>query len=143
MDLGAAYDTVQWSLIWQILQRLGTHGHMLSAVQGVYSNRSLAMKVNGCHGTAQFPPIGQCQRCPLSATLFGLFLDGLREHIQTSVPGAGIEVQRIPITDMEYADDVFVLGSSSSELQDLINVTFKHCEALHMQITAPKTKFWS
>ena len=49
----------------------------------------------------------------------------------------------LPITDMEYADDVFLLGSSPSELQDLINVTSKHCEALHMQITAPKTKFWS
>ena len=69
----------------------------------VYSNCSLAMNVNGFHGTAQFPSFGLRQGCPLSATyvLFDLFLDGLHEHIRTSVPGAGIKVQHLQITDME------------------------------------------
>ena len=95
------------------------------------------MKVNGCHGTAQSPSFGLRQGCPLSATLFGLFLDGLHEQVQTSVPGAGIKVQHLQVTDMEYADDVFLLATSPLELQDLINAMSKYCDALHMQISAP------
>ena len=98
------------------------------------------MKVSGHYGTVQFPSVGLRQGCPLSATLFGLFLDGLHEHMQTSVPGAGIKVQHLRLTDMEYADDVFLLGNSASELQDLINAMSNYCEALHTQISAPKTK---
>lgn len=46
-DLKAAYDRVQWPLIWQvfgILQHLGIHGNMLIAIHTLCSDCSLAMK---------------------------------------------------------------------------------------------------
>ena len=43
VDLKAAYDKVQWPLMWQVLQRPGIHGSMLTAVQSLYTDCSLAM----------------------------------------------------------------------------------------------------
>ena len=140
VDLKAAYDKVQWPLIWQVLERLGIHGSMLCAIKSVYSGCLLAMKMNNAHGDTQCPSIGLRQGCPLSATVFGLFLDGLHNHLQQSVPGAGIQVQDLKITDTEYADDVMLLGSTPAQLQILINAMTHYCEALHMQISAAKTK---
>ena len=103
---------------------------MLSAVQSVYTDCLLAMKVNCFHGSTQSPSVGLQQGCPLSTTLFGLFFDGLHNHIQSSLPDAGIKVQHLRITDMEYADDVFLSAESPARLQALIDTMTRYCEDL-------------
>ena len=106
----------------------------------VYTDCSLAMKINGFHGDMHNPSVGLRQGCPLSATLFGLFLDGLHHHLQVSVPDAGIKIQYTWLTDMEYADDVFLLAHCPSYLQALITALADYCQELHMQVSIAKTK---
>ncbi len=139
-SLKAAYDKVQWPLIWQVLQRLGIHDSMLTAIQSLYTDCSLAMKTNGFHGDMHSPSVGLRQACPLSATLSGLFLDGLHHHLQVSVPDAGIKIQHTRLTDMEYADDVFLLAHRPSHLQALIIALADYFQQLHMQVIIAKTK---
>ena len=59
-----------------MLRRLGVLGQMLQAVQSLYNDCLLAMKIGGTRGGSQHPSIGLKQGCPLSVTLFGLFTDG-------------------------------------------------------------------
>lgn len=54
VDLKAAYDKVQWPLIWQVLQRLGVSGSMLAAIQLDYTDCHLAVRVNSHCGDTQF-----------------------------------------------------------------------------------------
>ncbi len=63
---------------------------MLGAIQSLYDGCLLSMRVNGVVGEAQTPFMGLQQGCPLSATLFGLFIDGLHHFLETAAPGAGI-----------------------------------------------------
>ena len=35
------------------------------------------------------------QDCPLIATLFGLFIDGLHHYLETMAPAAGIQIQHM------------------------------------------------
>ena len=72
---------VQWQLLWSLLQRLGVHGHMLGAVWSLYDGSLLSMRVNDQCGHSQRPSIGLRQGCPLSAALFGIFIDGLHHHL--------------------------------------------------------------
>lgn len=90
VDLKSAYDRVQWPLLWDLLQRLGVQGKNMGAVQSIYENCLRSMRVSGVTGGGQTPSMGLRQGCPLSATLFGLFIDGLRHYLGTVAPAAGI-----------------------------------------------------
>ena len=52
--------------------------------------------------------------CPVSATLFGLFIDGLHQYLQDVVPDAAVRVQHLRVTDLTYADDVSLLACTST-----------------------------
>ena len=90
VDPKSACDRLQWQLFWSLLQRLGVHGHMLGAVQSLYDGSLLSMRVNGQCGHSQSPFIGRREGCPLSATLFGILIDGLHHHLQTMAAAAGV-----------------------------------------------------
>ena len=140
VDLKSAYDKVQWQLLWSLLQRLGVHGHMLGAVQSLYHGSLLSMRVNGQCGHSQSPSIGLRQGCLLSATLFGIFIDGLHHHLQTTAPAAGVQIQHLKLTDHVYADDICLLAGSPQHLQALIDALVGYCATLHMEISVAKTK---
>jgi len=140
VELKSAYDKVQWQLLWSLLQRLGVHGHMLGAVQSLYDGSLLSMRVNGQCGHSQGPAIGLRQGCPLSATLFGIFIDGLHHHLQTTAPAAGVQIRHLRLTDLVYADDICLLAGSPQHLQALIDALVGYCATLHMEISVAKTK---
>jgi len=140
VDLESAYDKVQWQLLWSLLQRLGVHGHMLGAIQSVYDGSLLSMRVNGQCGHSQSPSVGLRQGCPLSATLFGIFIDGLHHHLQTTAPAAGVQVRHLKRTDLVYADDICLLAGSPQHLQALIDALVNYCATLHMEISVAETK---
>ena len=98
------------------------------------------MKINDFHGDMHSPSVVLRQGCPLSATLFGLNLDGLHHPLQVSFPDAGIKIQHTRPIDMEYADDVFLLAHCPSHLQALITALADYCQELHMQVSIAKTK---
>jgi len=77
----SAYDNVQWQLLWSLLHHLGVYGHMQSAFQSLYNGSLLSMRVNGQCRQSRSPSTGLRQSCPLSATLFGIFIHGLHHHL--------------------------------------------------------------
>jgi exonuclease III len=140
VDLKSAYDKVQHRLLWQTLRSLGVLGKMLAAVQSLYANSQVAVKIQGCVGTSIHTRTGLRQGCPLSPTLFGLFTDGLHHYLQQRVPGAGVEVLQTITSDMEYADDVILTALSADQLQLLMDAMHSYCDDIGMTISAEKTK---
>ena len=70
----------------------GVQGTMLGAIQSLYDGCLLSMRVDGVTGESQALSMGLRQGCPLSATLFGLFIDGLHHYSEAAVPTAGIQI---------------------------------------------------
>lgn len=140
VDLKSAFDRVQWQLLWQQLQRLGILGGMLGAIQSLYDGCLLSMQVSGTFGSQHSPSIGLMQDCPLSATLFGIFIDDLHHHLQTTCPDAGIQICSHRLTDMEHADDECLAADNPTHLQALIDSLAASFHTLHMEIGAAKTK---
>ena len=113
---------------------------MLSVIQSLYDGCLLSMKVGGACGCSHNPSVGLRQGCPLSATLFGIFIDGLHHHLQTTCPEAGVRLQSIRLTDLVYADDICLMASSPAHLQALIDALAAFCDTLHIEINVLKTK---
>ncbi len=98
------------------------------------------MRVSGFSGEGRTPSMGLRQGCPLSATLFGLFIDGLHHYLETMAPAAGIQIQHMRLRELVYADDICLMASSPEQLQALIDALSSYCAILHMEISVPKTK---
>ena len=83
--------------------------------------------------------MGLKQGYPLSATLFGLFIDGLRHHLQTLAQQAGMQVLFMRVGKLVHADEWYLMAASRIHLQALIDALATYCRALHTEISDPKT----
>ena len=80
------------------------------------------MRIGGQCGSSQSPSISLRQACQLSATLFGVFPDGLQQHVQTIVPASGVQVRHLWVTDLVvYAGDICLMASSPEHYMALID----------------------
>ena len=141
LDLQGAYDRVQRPLLWQVLQRLGVHGPMLAALQSLYENSGLAIKINGRSGKVVQSHTGVKQGCPLSLTLFGLYIDGMHRFLMSSGPvDVPVLSTGVQVTDLAYADDVTLMASSPQGLQQLIDIVCQFCAPMGMIVSVAKTK---
>ena len=141
LDLKSAYDRVNRILLWEVLRRLGIDGRVLSAVQSLYDECTVSMNIGGKSGQRFTSHTGVKQGCPLSPTLFGLFVDGLHRHLLQRCPAEGPQLrsgQRVP--DLGYVDDFVLLASTPEGLQRLIDAAAEFCTQVGMQISSEKTK---
>ena len=72
--------------------------------------------------------------------MFGIFIDGLHHHLQTTAPAVGVQIRHLKLTDLVYADDICLLAGTPQHLQALIDALVSYCATLHMEISVAKTK---
>ncbi len=144
LDLKAAYDYVHRPLLWDVLGRLGIHGRMLKAIQSLYATSRLAVKIGGRVGTSVPSLTGVKQGCPLSPTLFGLFMDGLHRYIAVHCPHLGPALSDgTRVSNLQYADDVTLLACDPAHLQTLIECSVAFCKAVGLRLSPAKTSIIS
>ena len=127
-------------MLWGTLQRLGIHAQMLGAIQSLYADCLLSIRVGGACGEGQTPATGLRQGCPLRATVFGLFIDGLHHHLESTLPMAGIGLHGMRLRELVCVGDICLLATSLAELQALIDALAFYFGTLHMEVSVPKTK---
>ncbi|KAA6419840.1 MAG: reverse transcriptase [Trebouxia sp. A1-2] len=69
----------------QVLERVGIRGPILDCVKSLYAHDSAAVRNSEGISDIFDCLMGVKQGCPLSATLFGLFVDGLEQHLMNTV----------------------------------------------------------
>ena len=128
-------------LLWEALRRLGVSGQMFNALQSMYANYSVAIKIGGRVSLSLPSLTGLKQGCPLRPTFFSLFSDGLHRHLLHECPVVGPQMncgRHVP--DLGYADDFALLATNPAGLQRSINAVFRFCQAIGM-IVNTETKF--
>ena len=141
VDLQKAYDIVQHDMLWSKLESIGVGPRMLAAIQSLYSSGTLSMKVAGTAGQPQTQQMGVRQGCPVSPTLYGIFFDGLHDHLQSCTQTAGTQLGSGRwLSSRVYADDVVLLSWSPSGLQLLLDSMDDFCLSLCLVISPTKTE---
>ena len=82
VDFRKAFDTVPRAVLWQVLEELGVAGRILDVIKSLYALDSAAVRSSQGISAIFRCLTGVKQGCPLSPTLFGLYVDGLEAFAQ-------------------------------------------------------------
>ena len=141
VDFQKAYDTVPRHLLWAKLERAGVGEWCLRAVQALYADVPMCVRTqDGCTETFQ-SLLGVKQGCPLSPTLFGLFIDDLPATV-TRVAGADLPClgDGRPVPPLLYADDLALMATSAAGLQAQLDRLEAYASGWGLTVNAEKTK---
>ncbi len=141
VDFRKAYDSVPRNLLWTKLERLGVHGWFLDGIKALYAEVPMAVKT--AQGlTCTFESVmGVKQGCPLSPTLFGLYLDDLedamraKQHLLDAPSLDGLK-----LLALLYADDLALVSTSLAGLQAQLDVLYDYARRWGLAVNVDKTK---
>ena len=140
VDIRKAFDTVPRHLLWQVLKDLGIYGCILDIMKSMYAQDSAAVRSMQGISAVFRCLLGVKQGCPLSPTLFGLDVDGLEKLLLET---AGIDAPMLLETLIPlllYADDLILMSTTASGLQNKLDVLASFCETHQLTVNLTKTK---
>ena len=140
VDFRKAFDTVPREKLWQHLSSIGIQGTMLEALKAYYANVQVCVSIPSVGTSTPFAStMGVKQGCPMSPTLFGLYIDQLELHLKAhSQDAPALQGHKVPI--LLYADDIVLLSKSSSGLQHLLDILQLFCAEKLLSVNMSKTQ---
>ncbi len=141
VDFRKAYDSMPRDLLWTKLERLGVHGWFLDGIKALYAEVPMAVKT--AQGlTCTFESVmGVKQGCPLSPTLFGLYLDDLEDAMRAKqhlLDAPSLDGLRL--LALLYADDLALASTSLAGLQAQLDVLHDYARRWGLTVNVDKTK---
>ena len=90
IDFRKAFDSIPRNHLWDKLQRIGVRGKLLKVIQSMYSNVHYTIKLNNTFTEYFKVDQGVKQGCPLSPTLFNIYINDLAKDLKKCQLGLNI-----------------------------------------------------
>lgn len=138
VDLEKAYDKVNRSELWKVLNEYGVQGRLLSAVKSMYDGSKACVRVNNVLSEWFEVKRGVRQGCVMSPWLFNIFMD---KCVRMAIRGErGIKIGELLLWLLLYADDAMLLAESVEELQSMLDCLEESTKSMDLKINVGKTK---
>ena len=87
IDYAKAFDCVDHSKLWKILQEMGIPDHLTCLLRNLYAGQEATVRTG--HGTTNWFQIGKgvCQGCILSLHLFNLYAEYIQHKLESRLQG--------------------------------------------------------
>lgn len=125
MDEEKAFDRIEWSYLFFVLEKFGLGKNFVQWIRVLYTDPCFTVLTTGFR--SDFFPMyrGTRQGCPLSPLLFAIAMEPLAEAIRSATSIPGLQIGHIHHKIALYADDVLLFLSeperSVPTLIELIN----------------------
>ena len=136
IDFKSAFDMVPRDAIFHALMEMKANIADIQAIQKLYKTTTAKAMFNGKESREFNIHQGVAQGCPLSPTLFAVFINKLLETLNQS--REGVKLKSCTCNNLAYADDIVLLAHSREGLQKLINITAKWCKNHGMKANVSK-----
>ena len=144
VDLSKAFDSVPRHALTKILKDSGTEDEVVRLIVDLHDGIGCVVRNRGKISSRFEVTTGVRQGCEMSPVLFNLFMDRIMPETLGKFEGGGIEIAyrtdgglfmnyrvkpdrthkiKVPM----YVDDLVLLGTSSSELQQMVNAFHDTC----------------
>ena len=120
MDMSKAFDMVEWGQLFATLRKRGVHPLYLRLLITIYSNQQCDVKWAGKLSFRFSVSNGVRQGAVSSAIFFSIYIDELFLILRKA--GFGCQINGLFLGCFGYADDIFLISSSRSGLQAMVNI---------------------
>ena len=112
IDYANAFDCVDHSKLWEILQEMGIPDHLIRLLRNPYAGREATVRTE--HGTTDWLQVGKgvSQSCILSPCLLNLYAEYIMRNAGLDEAQAGIKISGRNINKLRYADDTILMAES-------------------------------
>ena len=135
IDFRAAFDSVDRDQMYQIMKHYGLPQKVINIIRNSYDGFKCRVKAEGEKGRLFDVRTGVRQGDVWSPILFGLVINYI---LANSVHG-GLDIGRL-VADLDFADDVALVGVSDSEVQEKLHRIEALAEAAGLKINVAQTK---
>lgn len=139
IDLSKAFDTVWREGLYYKLLNLGVSSKFVNLIKSMYTNVKAQIKVNGKLSKEIMVKVGTRQGCNLSPSLFNVYLNDLPKALDPDLCDP-VLLYDCFVNILMYADDVVLLSSTKTGLQNCLNIFANYCRRWKLHINFQKTK---
>ena len=120
IDYAKAFDFVDHSKLWKILQEMGIPDYLTCLLRNLYAGQEPTVRTG--HGTTDWFQIGKGvgQGCILSPCLFNFYAEYIMRNAGLEETQAAIKIAGRKINNLRYTDDTTLLAENEEELKSLL-----------------------
>ena len=138
LDISKAYDSVNRSILWSKMAKMGFGGEFLQSLKAIYTGDCVQSTVNGVTTEPVFLRRGLRQGCSLSPILFALYISEIGESV--SMSDHGFEIGGMLVSGLLFADDIVLVSVTKEGLVCLVNMVKGICGGLRLEISEEKSQ---
>ena len=140
IDYTKAFDCVDNSKLWDILQEMGIPDHLPCLLRNLYAGQEATVKTE--HGPMDWFQVGTgvCQSCILSPCLSNLYAAYIMWNAGLDEAQAGTKIARRNINSLRHADDTTLRAESEEEPKSLLIKVKEESEKASLKLNIQKTK---
>ena len=140
IDYAKAFDYVDHSKLWKIIQEMGIADHLTCLLRNLYAGQEETVRIG--HGPTDWFQIGKGvhQGCMLSPCLFNLYAEYITRNTGLEEAQAGIKTAGRNINNLIYAEDTTLMEESKEELKSLLMKVKEESEKAELKLNIQKTK---
>ena len=138
-DLRAAFDRLNREKLEEKMSKMEISEKLTRRIKEIYAETKNVVRIKN-HNTKEFWTVrGVRQGCPLSPTLFNIYVAGLEEELRKGQAG-GIVVGERKVWSLTYADDIVLMADREEELKEMLKRFKKFFNEVELELNTEKTK---
>ena len=139
IDFKKAFDRV-WHLgMFRTLQHYNIPQKLTNLIKSLYNQAVSAVRIGSDISDWFRQTVGVWQGCILSPDIFNIFLENVLREALHEFEG-GVSANGMKISSLRFADDITLLGITTEECQQQLNLINRASERFGLEISVPKTK---
>src|SRR5574337_755213 len=134
LDYAKAFDGVDHSKLWKILEEMGIPDHLTCLLRNLYAGQEATVRTG--HGTTDWFQIGKGARqgCLSSPCVFNLYAENIMRNAGLEDTHAGTKIAGRTINHLRCADDTTLMAESEAELKSLLMTVKEESEKVGLKL---------